>query len=100
MKEWRSLGLKDHESIKLSMVMTRHAKGETQKNDVKKLAKDLWEIRVNIDKRVVRLYFTQTDDKPPVLLALHVKVKKVSNDREGKALATERLKAFRRGTFG
>lgn len=98
-RELKKLGLKVDEATKLTRLMSRFAKGEVLPNDHKVLRDGVEELRMNGDRRIVRLYFSRLDGEL-VLLALHVHVKKKKNDRDAVDLAVERLKRFGRGEWG
>lgn len=75
-KEIRDAALTPSETARVDEVLRRVEAGDTLDRDVAKIRNAIWEIRVDGDRRIFRLYYAKLGGDSPILLALVFAVKK------------------------
>lgn len=85
----------------MAQLMVDFAAGRTGPKDHKRLRDGVEELRLAGDRRAIRLYFGRCDDDDGfVLVAVHIQVKKVDNDRRAVDLAVRRWRDYQAGRWG
>lgn len=95
-KEQQKIGLSDREYRLLGEAMVRLSQGASLYADTDLLAPEIWELRVKLPHRILRmLYFAETD--PPAFVAVFMGIKKTQKTpREWIELAKSRRKSWQR----
>ena len=75
-KEILQARLTSSEAARVEEVLSRVEAGRTLDRDVTKVRSSIWEIRVDGDRRIFRLYYAKAVGGSPVLLGLVFAVKK------------------------